>query len=41
MNKSYKQFCKTYPQNINILTFSKGLLINDIIKLFTYPHIQY
>lgn len=39
MNKSYKQFCKTYPQNTNILILNKALLINDIIELSTYPHI--
>lgn len=39
MNNSCKQFCKTYPQNTNMFVLNKGLLINDINKLSTYPHI--
>lgn len=39
MNKSYKHFYKTYPQNTNMFILNKDLLINDIIELSTYPHI--
>lgn len=39
MNKSYKQFCKTYPQSIKMSVLNKDLLINDIIELSTYPQI--
>lgn len=39
MDESYKQFCKTYPQLTSMFILNKDLLINDIIKLSTYPQI--